>query len=330
MKKLLAIVLSLSFVLMVGCSNASSPASGLTEISLSEVTRSVFYAPQYAAIEKGFFEEEGISIDLISGQGADTVMTAVLSGDVEIGLAGPEACIYVYNEGKEDYPVIFAQLTKRDGSFLVANETAAEFSWDNLKGSHLLGGRKGGVPNMVLDYTLTQKGLDTTDDLYMDTATEFSAMAGAFLAGEGDYVALFEPTASMIEMEGKGHIVASIGEESGEIPYTAYFSDSEFMKENPELIQNFTNAIAKGQEWVATASSEDVAKAIAGYFPDTSHEVLVKVVERYRSIDAWNTTPVMKEEALSRLCEVMIAAGELTTPVDFDKVVDNRFANAVS
>lgn len=327
MKKLLALLLAATLTIgLVGCSSKTTAETELRKITLSEVTHSVFYAPQYAAMELGFFEEEGIELELISGQGADKVMTSVLSGEVEIGLAGPEACIYVFNQGKEDYPVIFAQLTKRDGSFLVGLEKPEDFKWENIKGKHILGGRKGGVPNMTLEYTLRLKGLDPVADMNMDTGVQFALMAGAFTSGQGDYVALFEPTASMLEQEGKGYVLASIGEESGEIPYTAYFASQSFINKDTDLVQRFTNAIAKGQKWVQETDPETIAKTIAPHFADTSVELLTKVAKRYKEIDAWNATPVMKKEALDRLCEVMMQAGELDKTADFEKLVNNNFA----
>ena len=330
MRKLISVLLALSLVLAVaGCSSKKAPEEGLRKLTLSEVTHSVFYAPQYAAMELGFFKDEGIELELISGQGADKVMTSVLSGEVEIGLAGPEACIYVFNQGKEDYPVIFAQLTKRDGSFLVAHEKPEDFKWENIAGKHILGGRKGGVPNMTLEYTLRLKGLDPVNGMNMDTGVQFALMAGAFTSGQGDYVTLFEPTASMIEAEGKGYIVASIGEASGEIPYTAYFAHQSYLTKEADLVQRFTNAVAKGQKWVQENDAETIAKTIAPHFPDSSIEILTKVAERYKNIDAWNTTPVMKKEAMERLCEVMIDAGELAEVVNFEKLVNNNFAAAV-
>ena len=309
-------------LLLPGCAGKRT----LTSVRLSEVTHSVFYAPQYVAMSQGFFREEGLDVELTNGGGADKVMTAVVSGQADMGLAGPEAAIYVMNQGKEDHPVILAQLTKRDGSFLVGREKDDNFSWQKLKGTTLLPGRKGGVPYMTLGHVLRQNGLIPGTDLTLDDSIQFSAMAGAFTGGNGDYVALFEPTASMLEKEGRGYIVASIGEESGEIPYTAYFASKDFIEKNPDLVQRFTNAVYKGQQWVQSHSAKEVAEAIAPSFADTDVELLTTVVQRSKDIDAWSTDPVMERESFERLQDVMTEAGELKQKADYDKLVNNTFA----
>ena len=320
-----AVALLMAMVLLVGCVGCGNK-SGRDVVRVCEVTHSIFYAPQYAAIALGFFEEEGIEIELSNGQGADAVMAAVLSGNMDVGFAGPEASIYVYNEGKEDYTQVFAQVTRRDGSFLIAREPADDFSWDDLRGSTVLPGRKGGVPYMTLEYVLRQHGIDPANDLTLDNSVQFNMMTAAFTGGTGDYVTAFEPTASMLQQEGKGYIVASVGEASGDIPYTAYFAKKSYIEENADLIQRFTNAVYKGQQWVATHTDEEVARAVAEFFPDTTVELLTASVASYRAIDAWNTDPVMSEESFNRLQTVMSEAGELTKTADFDKVVNNTFA----
>lgn len=328
MKKLLAVLCALGITasLCCACGNTKENVS----IQLNEVTHSVFYAPQYAAMKLGFFTEQGLDVELTNGGGADKVMTAVLSGQSDIGLAGPEACIYVYNQGKEDYPQVFAQLTKRDGSFLVGREDTP-FSWSDLNGKTVIGGRAGGVPEMTLEYVMRQNGVVPQEDAVVDTSVQFNMMAGAFTGGNGDYVALFEPTATEMEQAGKGTILTSIGQESGEIPYTAYFASQSYMKANPDVIQKFTNAVAKGQVWVQEHTAAEIAEAIADQFPDTKVEVLTTVAQRYKDIDAWNATPVMEQEALERLETVMETAGELDHAdwVDFDQLVNNSFALAV-
>ncbi|WP_409968143.1 ABC transporter substrate-binding protein [Bengtsoniella intestinalis] len=295
-------------------------------IQLNEVTHSVFYAPLYAAMELGYFEEEGLTIELTNGGGADNVMTAVITGGADIGLAGPESCIYVVNEGLDDAPQIFAQLTKRDGAFIVGREDE-EFSWENLIGSTIIGGRAGGVPLMTLQYVMTQNGVIPNVDAVVDSSVEFAMMAGAFTGGYGDYVALFEPTATTVELEGQGYVLTSIGQESGEIPYTAFFALTSYMDENPDIIQAFTNAMARGQAWVQTADVADIAAAVSKQFPDTDLDVLETVIQRHLDIDAWNQTPVMEESALRRLEDVMILAGELDQSCNFDALVNNSFAN---
>lgn len=324
MKKLLALLLVWGMVLgfFTGCGKKQTD---MTAVKLSEVTHSVFYAPQYVAMGQGFFEEQGLCVELMNGGGADKVMTSVLTGEVEIGLAGPEACIYVQLEGKENAPKIFAQLTNCDGSFLVGR-TPEDFRWELLRGKTVLGGRKGGVPEMTLEYVMKNHGIIPQKDAVVDTSVQFNMMAGAFTGGNGDYVALFEPTATELELAGQGSVLCSIGEESGEIPYTAYFASTAYMQEHSDVIQRFTNAVAKGQQWVQAHTDLEIAEAIAPYFPDTDVQVLEQVSARYRAIGAWSETPVMKEEALERLMDVMTEAGELRERVAFHKVVDNGFA----
>lgn len=302
---------------------------GLKNIKVNEVTRSVFYAPQYVAINNGYFKEEGLEIELSTGQGADAVMTAVLSNQCDIGFAGPEASIYVYNEGKEDYCQVFAQMTKRDGSFLVSKEPTDNFSWEDLKGKIVIPGRKGGVPYMTLEYVLKKNGINPKTDLTLDDSIKFDLMASAFTSGEAEYVTLFEPTASLIEKEGKGHIVASVGEASGEIPYTAYFAKKSYIENNEDSIQKFTNAIYKGQKWVKEHTSKEIAEVIASFFPDTDIETLSNAIQSYKGIDAWNDTPILKEESFERLQEVMTSAGELEQQAPYDKIVNNKYAENV-
>ncbi|MBQ8830369.1 MAG: ABC transporter substrate-binding protein [Oscillospiraceae bacterium] len=324
MKKIIALVLVLLMSLGV-LSACGEKDDELTKITLSEVAHSVFYAPQYAALKLGFFEEEGLEIELINGGGADKVMTSVLTGEAQIGFAGPEACIYVLLEGHEDAPKVFAQMTNRDGAFLVGR-TDEDFSWENLRGKTIIGGRKGGVPEMTLEYVMRQNGVIPHEDAVVDTSVQFNMMGGAFTGGNGDYVALFEPTATEVEQAGQGYILASIGEESGDIPYTAYFASQSYMSDNPDVIQGFTNAVAKGLKWVSEHTDREVAEVIAEQFPDTDLDVLETVVGRYRSIDAWKETPVMEQEDLERLETVMETAGELSERVEFTALVDNSFA----
>lgn len=319
-------LLLVAVLLVAGCVGCGKTEDGLTKVRVCEVTHSIFYAPQYAAIALGFFEEEGIEIELSNGQGADAVMAAVLSGNIDVGFAGPEASIYVYNEGKEDHTQVFAQLTQRDGSFLIAREPDDDFTWDKVRGKTVLPGRKGGVPYMALEYVLRQNGIDPYADTTLDNSVQFSMMTAAFTGGTGDYVTAFEPTASMLQQEGKGYIVASVGEASGDIPYTAYFAKKSYIEENADLIQRFTNAVYKGQQWVATHTDAEVAAAVKDFFADTSLDLLTASVASYRAIDAWNTDPVMSEESFNRLQTVMTQAGELKQTADFAAVVNNTFA----
>ena len=298
----------------------------LKTIKVNEVTRSVFYAPQYVAINNGYFKENGMDIELTTGQGADAVMTAVLAEQCDIGFAGPEASIYVYNEGKEDYCQVFAQMTKKDGSFLVARNQTDNFNWQDLKGKTVIPGRKGGVPYMTLEYVLKKNGIDPQKDTTLDDSIKFDLMAGAFASGNADYVTLFEPTASLTQNEGKGYVVASVGEAAGEIPYTAYFTKKSYIENNEETIQKFTNAIYKGQQWVKEHSAKEIAEAIQSFFPDTDVELLATVLQNYKNIDAWNDTPVLKEEVYHRLEEVMTMAGELKEKAPYEKIINNEYA----
>ena len=310
-------------------SNKPEEEAGLTTIQLNEVTRSVFYAPQYVAISNGFFEEEGLEIEMTTGQGADKVMTAILAGQSDIGLCGPEASIYVYNEGREDYVEVFGQLTKKDGSFLVSKNPTDNFSWNDLKGKTVIPGRKGGVPYMTLEYVLKQNGINPQTDLVLDDSIQFDLMAGAFAGGNAEYVTLFEPTASMTEDEGKGYVVASVGEAAGEVPYTAYCAKKSYIEENSSIIEGFTRAVYKGQQWVKEHSAREIAEVIQDFFPDTSVESLEQSVQSYKDIDAWNENPILKEESFDKLQLIMTEAGELDQKAPYDKIVNNTFAEKV-
>ncbi len=321
------IILAVTSIIKIKNSNQNTEDTKL--IKVNEVTRSVFYAPQYVAINNGYFKENGLDIELSTGQGADAVMTAVLSNQCDIGFAGPEASIYVYNEGKEDYTQVFAQMTKKDGSFLVARKDTQNFDWQDLKGKTVIPGRKGGVPYMTLEYVLRKNGIDPQKDLTLDDSIKFDLMAGAFASGDADYVTLFEPTASLTQNEQKGYIVASVGEAAGEKPYTAYFAKKSYIENNEETIQGFTNAIYQGQKWVKEHTSREIAELIESFFPDTDIELLTAAIQSYKDIDAWNDTPVLKEEAFNRLQEVMTEAGELEQNAPYDKIINNKYAEQV-
>lgn len=331
MKKYLCLLSVLMIVVLVAfASGGCGKKQDLAKIRLNEVTRSVFYAPMYAAISLGYFEDEGISLELTTGQGADKVMTAILSGQADIGFMGPEASIYVFNQGQDDYAVNFAQLTKRDGSFLMAREPDPNFKWERVRGKTIIGGRKGGVPLMTLEYVLKNHGIYPGVDVEVLTHIQFALMAGAFTGGEGDYVTLFEPVATALETEGAGYVVASVGEESGEIPYTVFCARKSLIEKNPELIQKFTNAIYRGQLWVEAQSPEAIAAAIKSFFPDSNESVLTGVAKRYKEIDAWSKTPFFTEESFNRLQDVMETAGELDKRAPYDKLVNNSFAQQAS
>ena len=330
MKRLTALLLCL--IMLFALTACSKDESGLRKVTLNEVTRSVFYAPLYVACSKGFFAEEGLDVDIVTGGGSDASMTALLSGEADAALMGPETGIYVTNQGKADHPMIIAQLTKRDGSFLVGRSDG-EFSWEDLRGKTVIGGRKGGVPEMTLEYVLRQHGLTPGVDVTVDTSVQFNMMAGAFTGGQGDYVTLFEPTATQVEAAGQGYVLTSIGLESGEIPYTAYFANISWLEKNADTAQRFVNAIAKAQKWVQEHTDRQVAEAICDQFPDTDLAELEAVTARHRQIDAWNAIPVMERQALERLETVMEQAGELRHSdwVPFEELVNNTFAqNAIS
>lgn len=312
--------------LIGGCSQKETKPADLTPVNLVEVVRSIFYAPQYVAISQGFFEDEGLVIKLSTAQGADKVMTALLSGTGDIGLAGSEAPIYVYNQGQDDYVVNFAQLTQCDGSFLVGRQPEPDFKWEKLKGKTIIGGRPGGMPEMVLEYILKDHGLTPGKDVEIITNLQFTATAGAFKGGTGDYVALFEPTATMLEQESAGHVVASLGSSSGEVAYTVFMARKSKIEQDPEMIQKFTDAIYKGQLWVDQHSSKEIAEAIAGFFPDTDIEALAKVVERYKSQNTWPASPVMSEDAFLFAQEILQTAGELSSPVEPAVLINHQFA----
>ena len=328
MKKILSIllVLLLCASTLCGCSKQND----LKKVKVSEVARSVFYAPQYAALSLGYFEEEGLDVEVTTAQGADKVLAAVLSGDSDIGFCGPEATIYVNTKDNKDYAVNFAQVTKRDGSFLVGRKDEKDtFEYSDLKGSYIIGGREGGVPEMTLEYVLKKNGLDIKKDVTIDTSVQFAAMAGTFVGGTGDYVALFEPSATEVEKANNGYVLKSLGEESGEVPYTVYNALKSYVKDNPETIQSFTNAVYKGLKYVKETDSKEVAKAIKDYFPDTDEDVLTNVIQRYKDIDAWKDTPELSKDSFERLQDIMALAGHLDKRADYGTLVDNTFAKNI-
>lgn len=323
---LFAFLLSFIFILS-GCSN-----NGNNKIRINEVTHSVFYAPLYVAINNSYFKDEGLEIELTNGGGADKSMAAILSGEADVGLLGPEATIYIVEQGASDHPVVFGQLTKRDGSFLMSKNPEPNFKWTDLIGKEVIGGRRGGVPAMTLQYVMEQAGLNPGDeiggeiDTKLNLDVQFNLVAAAFEASNDAYCTMFEPTASDYEKAGKGYIVASVGQASGEVPYTAFTAKKSYLKDNEEKMKKFLRAVMKGYYFIVNNTLDDVASALLPSFAGTSLEQLKTAIQSYKDIDAWNNTPVMQADAFDRLQNIMINAGELENKVDFSKAVDNSIA----
>lgn len=316
-----ALLLLMIPVLAAGCSSSSQ-----TKITIGEVTRSIFYAPQYVALTQGFFADEGLDVELTTTPGGDRTMTALLAGTIDIALVGSETSIYVYAQGAEDPVINFAQVTQTDGTFLVSREPAADFDWDQLRGKTFLGQRKGGMPQMAGEYTLKKHGIDPHEDMELIQNIDFANIAAAFSSGTGDYVQLFEPQATVFEQEGRGTVVASFGTESGRLPYTVFMTKRSFIDQDPELVQKFTNAVYRAQRWVQSESLDAVTDALMPYFPDTEREVVKRVVERYRSQGSFAEDPIIDEEEWNHLLDIMDEAGELPERVAHHLIVDNSFA----
>lgn len=337
-----AAVLSLS--LLAGCaqdtdkettepestSEEKSEEKELVEVTLNEVAHSIFYAPMYVAIEEGYFEEEGIDLTLICGFGADKTMTAVISGEADIGFMGSEASIYTYAEGATDYVTNFAQLTQRAGNFLVAREEMPDFTWEDLKGHLVLGGRKGGMPEMVFEYILKENGIDPETDLEINQNIDFGSTAAAFSEGQGEFTVEFEPGATTLESEGKGYVVASLGEDSGYVPYTAFSAKQSYIDENPDVIQGFTNALQKGMDYVQAHTPEEIAKIIEPQFPETDLETITTIVTRYYDQDTWKSDLIFEESSFDLLQDILESAGELEERVPYEDLVTTEFADAAA
>lgn len=319
---------SIFTILLLVCMmlTACGQKDGLVKVQLNEVAHSIFYAPMYVAIEEGYFEEEGIELNLVNGLGADKTMTAVLSGEADIGFMGSEASVYVYNEGAEDYVVNFAQLTQRAGNFLVSREADADFKVTDLKGKTVLGGRKGGMPQMVFEYILKKYGINPDNDLNIITNIDFGMTAQAFSGGSGEYTVEFEPSATALELEGTGYVVSSLGVESGYVPYTAYSAKKSYIEENPEVIQGFVNALQKGMDYVNTHTAEEIAKKIQPQFAETELETLTKIVTRYYEQDTWKADLVFEENSFDLLLDILESAGELEKRPPYEDLVNNTFS----
>ena len=324
-KKIFIYLFCFLLLILIGISvlfdfNKDSKITNIKRVTLAEVAHTVFYAPMYVSIENNYFKDYGIDIDLILTSGADKVSAALLSGDADIGLSGSEATIYVYNGGEKDYLKTFSQLTQKDGTFLVSRKKYTSFKLDDLKGKSIIGGRSGGMPEMTLEYALKQNGIDPRGDLDIDTSIAFSAMSGAFLGGQGDFVTLFEPTATMIENQGKGYVVASIGELGGVVPYTSFSARSSYINNNKEIISNFDKAIQKGLDFVHNHSDREVAELIQKQFPDTSLNDLESSIARYRSNDTWPKNTTFTKKSFDHLQDIMIDYGEIDKKVKYNEL----------
>lgn len=320
---LLTASLLLLSCLLPGCARQTGQQK---EVILSEVAHSIFYAPQYAAIELGYFEEEGIQLTLMNAGGADKVMTALISGDADIGFMGSESSIYVYAEGAQNYVVNFAQLTQRAGNFLVSKTPASSFQWSDLKGKKVLGGRPGGMPEMVLEYILKKHGIDPAADLDIDQSISFGLTAAAFTSQDADYTVEFEPYATLLEQEGSGYVAASLGEASGYVPYTAYSTTLRYLNEHPDIVQSFTNAIQRGLDYVNSHSAKEIAEVISPQFPETDLATLSVIVSRYLSQDTWKKDTVFEESSFLLLENILMDAGELDDYVPYEDLVTTDFS----
>lgn len=327
---LLSLILPLCLIVLVLLCSLTScgkkdQKSGTT-VRLNEVAHSIFYAPMYVAMEEGYFEDEGLNIQLETGFGADKTMTALLSGEADIGFMGPESTIYTYQEGNTDYVVNFAQLTQRAGNFLVSRKKIDHFDWEMIKGKEVIGGRKGGMPQMILEYVLKLKGMDPGKDVNLVQNIDFANTSGAFTGGTGDFTVEFEPQASLLEEQGAGYVVASLGVESGYVPYTCFSAKKSYMDAHPEIIQAFTNAIQKGMDFCASHDAADIAKVIAPQFPDTDSALLTKIVDRYAAQDTFKENAVFEKSSFMLLQNILEEAGELKETVPFEDLVDQTFA----
>ena len=318
------LLLSLSMVFLFS-SCAKKESSSNTHVVLNEVAHSIFYAPQYVSIEKGYFKEQGIDLELTTGYGADKTMTALISQDADIGFMGSEASIYAYVQGQKDYAVNFAQLTQRAGNFLVSRKPVENFSWDMLKGCSVLGGRAGGMPQMVFEYILKKNNIDPSADLSIDQNIDFGLTAAAFAGNDADYTVEFEPFATLLEKEGSGYVVASLGEASGYVPYTSYCAKKSYLDEHADVIRQFTAAIQMGLDYVNTHSPEEIAKVIAPQFEETEEETIAAIVERYLQQDTWKKDTALNPESFDLLQNVLMEAGELEEKVPYEALVTTEF-----
>lgn len=324
MKKFVCLITTICTFFTCSCSYSNQ--SHLIKVNLNEVAHSVFYTPLYVAIEQGYFKEEGIDLSLVTGFGSDKTMTALLSNDADIAFMGPETTIYAYNSGANDQIINFAQLTQGAGNFLISRSNINDFSWADLKGKTVIGGRKGGMPEMVFEYILKQNGLDPSTDLTILQNIDFGSTAAAFSGGQGDFSVEFEPSATILETQNAGYVVASLGVDSGFIPYTAFSAKSSYLEKHPEIIQSFTNALQKGMTYVNTHTTEETAKLIAPQFKEIDLETLTKIITRYSEQNTWNTDLVFEKESYDLLLDVLQESGELSQRPPYDTLINTTFA----
>lgn len=309
-----------------GAKEDAVASGGKTEVVLNEVAHSIFYAPMYVAIEEGYFAEEGIDLTLVTGFGADKTMTAVLTGEADIGFMGCESTVYTYAGGTEDYVVNFAQLTQRAGNFLVSREPIENFSWDMLKGKEVLGGRAGGMPEMVFEYILVKNNINPATEVKIDQSIDFGSTAAAFSGGQGEFTVEFEPHATALEQKGDGYVVASLGEDSGYVPYTSFSAKKSYIEENADTIQAFTNALQKGMDYVQSHTAEEIAQVIAPQFGETDLETLTTIVERYHNQDTWKGDLIFEEESFTLLQNILEESKVLEERVPYEDLVTTKFA----
>ncbi|MFS0723554.1 ABC transporter substrate-binding protein [Paenibacillus sp. 1P07SE] len=303
-----------------------APAEVVT-VKFSEVIRSIFYAPHYVAIGQGFFEEEGLEIDMNTAQGSDKGAAALIAGTADISLVGPETAIYIYNQEGDNKIKIFHQLTMKDGSFLLSREPIEDFSWSDLEGKTVIGWRPGSAPQMVMNSQLLREGV-TGADVVTNLASP--AMAGAFASGQGDFIQLFEPVASTLELEGAAHYVASIGEMYGNFPETSYVATGDYIASNPEVVERFVRAVTKGTAWLMTAGDDEIAEVLMPFFEGTPKEVVIQSVNRYKAQDTWSEKPELTQEMFDILQDVLVENGVLKEEeriTEMSDVVDMSFVN---
>lgn len=333
MKKVFSIFAACVLVLFTGLSFVGCKKQNEAGvIRINEVTHSVFYAPLYVAINLGFMEDEGVKIELTNGGGSDVSMAALLSGSADIALMGPETVVYVEANGSNNHPIVFGQLTKKDGCFLISKQQYTDFDYKrDMANKTAIIGRDGGMPAMTFEWICNSVGLINGTNITLDTATAFNMMVPVFENTSAEFCTMFEPTASEFVEANKGYYVDSVGEHSGEIPYTCFMAYPDFISKNTELISGFLRAIKRAYNYIVSSSSMDVAKALAPSFDTTKLESLAKAVEKYIEIDVWSSSPAMSKDSFNRLLTVLKNSKKLASDknVEFSKIVNNSYANQI-